>query len=250
MKNIKIVSFFSTVVLLFLITSGAYADTYNYMDNTQVEAFTGTSAGGWGDCIGYKDIYNTVGANLSGNRFTIFTNWNSGKDGDLSSYLPGGIKTADLFIDDNTNGKVYAIRLDTLTGKGTVFEIASQNDFLNSQQELAGSGLVYGGLYNQASPSLSPVWATGDPSGLPLTDVTWTYGSLTGSNGNNHYVNNQVTVDLTGLNLGSDWSFFWGTGICSNDAFAGNVSVPEPSILLLLGVGLIGVGGLRRKFKG
>lgn len=244
MKNKKIVSLLSLVGLLFLVANGAWA--YNYNDNTQIEAFYHTTASGaWTNgTIGYPTIFDTAGANLSGSLFTIFTNWNPGKDGTLSaSNLPGGILTADLFI-YNTNGPVYAIRLDTLTGQGEVFTNPS---FETSQDRLKGSDLTYGGLYdNQGTPSLVPVRATSGGSGL--TPVTWTYGTWSVVPYGYDYVGNQVTIDLTGL-VGNNWSFVWGTGTCGNDTFAGNVAVPEPSILLFLGAGLIGLGGLRRKFK-
>ena len=112
--------------------------------------------------------------------------------------------------------------------------------FQTSQDLLSGTGYVYGGQYNKASPSPVPVWTT-TSTNTYSTSVVWTVPS----NG----LNNQVDVDLSTLGLGSNWSFVWGTSTCSNDGFAGNMSVPEPTTMLLLGSGLLGLAGLRKKFK-
>ena len=217
-------------MLLFLVASGAWA--YNFNDVTKVQEWQYSSpygSGNWTDVIGDANYFDTFGANLSGSTFTIFTNWNPGKDG----YF--GVKTADLFIDNNSNGTFdYAIRLDTLTGTGMVY---TDPIYDTSQDLLSGTGYIYGGRYNQASPSAVPVWVTSSTNSG--TSVVWTYGS-----GN---LNNQVAVNLSGLNLGSNWSFVWGTATCSNDALGGDVQVPEPSTMLLLGSGLIVLVGYGRK---
>ena len=68
--------------------------------------------------IGNANTFNTFGADLSGNTFTIFTNWNPNKNGSVNAL----VKTADLFIDKGDNGSWdVAIQLDTLTGTGNVY---------------------------------------------------------------------------------------------------------------------------------
>jgi hypothetical protein len=229
----RVVSLFGpiTVMLFLLVTSSAWAYQFNDVTQVQEWRYNGLyGSGSWTDVIGDANVFNTFGANLSGSIFTIFTNWNPTKDG----YL--GVNTADLFIDNNSDGAFdYAIRLDTTSGIGTVYVNPT---FQTSQDLLSGTGYIYGGRHNNASPSPVPVWTTTSTSTYS-TSVVWTVPS----NG----LNNQVDVDLSTLGLGSNWSFVWGTSTCSNDAF--DKPVPEPASMLLLGSGLIGLWGFRKKFK-
>ncbi len=38
-------------------------------------------------------------------------------------------------------------------------------------------------------------------------------------------------------------SFHWASGTCANDLIDGNVPVPEPTTIMLLGSGLLSLGG-------
>jgi hypothetical protein len=227
------------LTLLFLLglsVSGALA--YNFNDNTLVQEWNKGAAygsGAWKDVIGDTNVFDTFGANLSGGTFTIFTNWNPNKDGDLGY---SEVKTADLFIDKGCNGTWdVAVQLDTLTGTGKVY--ANNLTYKTSNDVFAPlTNLIYGGNYNEASPALAPVEATSTDTGT--TGVVWTIPS----NG----LNNQVAVDLSGLDLGNQYCFFWGTGSCGNDSFSDKVPLP-PSVLLL-GSGLLGLGLVRWQRQG
>jgi hypothetical protein len=218
------------VLVLGLSVGGALAYTYN--DTTDVQEWrNGGVYGVWKDVIGDANLFNTFGANLSGSTFTIFTNWNPNKDGSVNA----AVKTADLFIYKGSNvSPDFAIQLDMLTGTGNVYANPSYN---TSDDIFKGTGLIYGGKYDQTNPQLAPTQVTSANTGS--TSVVWTIGS--------GGLNNQVDIDLTGLGLSGPWSFVWGTATCSNDAFS-NV-VPVPASVLLMGSGLLGLLGLGWKRK-
>jgi hypothetical protein len=224
------------VLVLGLCVSGALA--YDIDDNTLVQPWLGNSVTGpFTDIIGLADTFSTFGANLSGNTFSIFTNWNPGKNGAVNA----AVKTADLFIDVCCDGSWdYAIVLDsTRPDFGYAYEapltVTTSQDIFSP---LSGLGLTYGGRFDEAAPKPTPVLGTsGD---YDIAAITWTIG--TGG------LNNQVDIDLSDLDeLSSPWGFYWGTATCSNDGFSGCVPVP-PSVLLM-GSGLLGVGllGWRRR---
>ena len=65
--------------------------------------------------------------------------------------------------------------------------------------------------------------------------------------GNSSYYRT-VSFDLSGLGLGNDVDAHW-TMSCGNDAIDGgfHYDVPEPATLSLMGLGLIGLGFMRRR---
>jgi hypothetical protein len=63
-------------------------------------------------------------------------------------------------------------------------------------------------------------------------------------------VNNDLIITYIGTIPGDwmSWGFHW-TMQCGNDSIEGGTPVPEPGILILLGIGLSSVGLLARRFK-
>jgi hypothetical protein len=181
------------------------------------------------DVIGDTNVFNTFGADWSIGKFTIHTNWNPGKDGDLGEPK---IKTADLFLYGTSLGDV-AIRLDS-TDQGAVFINPTYD---TSYGIFSTTGYGYGGKYDLNNPNPVPVRATSAKSGT-IAGVTW-------SSSNPSDLNNTVAIDLGGVGINGFKSFVWGTATCSNDGFA----APIPGTLVLLGSGLLSlVGiGLRKK---
>ncbi len=231
-----------------LLATGAWA--YTFADTTLVQEWNGNGpygSGPWTDVVGPKGIFDTQGANWSGNTLTIFSNWGVARNGYDAAYFPGGIQTADLFIDVGLKGTYnYAIQLNTLAGTGKVYanpSYSTSQDFFKNYPNL-----VYGGLFNGSDPQPVPTQITGGTvSGT--TSVVWT--ALAAPGGPDY----SVAVDLSGLNLnGQDWGFVWGTGICGNDTLAGQDPVPGNQVpisptVLLLGSGLLGLAGIRWKGK-
>jgi hypothetical protein len=192
----------------------------------------------WYDVIGDSAVFDTTGADLSGSKLTIHTNWpGPDKVDSFTGYHPGAV-TADLFIRYNTTTGTnwdFAIALGSMNPTadnaansrlGTYYTNPSYN---TSTFYFGTSGLIYGGKYNTGTVGNEvgadvPVFATGTgtfEAGL----VTW---------------GTDPVIDLSklpGFDMSKGWNFLWGTGTCANDTAQGMV-VPLPGALLLLGAGL------------
>ena len=129
--------FFTLALLLGVTLLTTEGWTYTFPNNTLVQEWNVNAkygSGPWMDVIGEPALFDTYGANLSGNTLTIFSNWGPSWNGAFASYTNfGGVKTADLFIDVGKDGTFdYAIQLDTTTGKGWVY--VNPLDIITSQQ--------------------------------------------------------------------------------------------------------------------
>lgn len=225
---------------------------YTFPNNTYIEAYKGNSVSNatglgtpapannppWWDVIGNPQIFETYGANLSGNTLTIFTNW--GPE-DVPTY---GAITADLFIDTNLDGTFdYAVQLSAVLTNGGLgnfnASILGAGVPTTSQDLFAASGLYYGGRYDYATGNLKvPVLGTGSDTGKTAA-VTWAAA------GNDPDYSIAVNLaNVPGFDPTS-FAFLWGTGTCANDTAAGKV--PLPGALLLLGAGLVRLANYGRR---
>ena len=219
--------------------------TVSTPDNTLVQPYSGSTATGasWTDVIG-DSIFNTTEIDVTFNNndvtFKILTPFPA-----VGSSVPGTfVAAADLAIDLGSNGSFdKGIVLNGRSGFAAgLYNVTSNSNWNTSIDVWHSTGYIYGGQYDQSAPK-NPYTQINTGTFVSVSGFLVTQGS------------NEIDITLPGVNSAQDWNnfnFFWGTGTCDNDGIAGHVQrtgidVPEPATMLLLGFGLVGLVGLKRK---
>lgn len=237
-----------TLTLIALLSTFSFSQSYAY---TLDDNYIGTNHGGWGDVVGSSNTFDLHGFNiqLTGSVLTvdIYTNYAGLADNKMyadmtnTTYgLGNGIGYGDLLISNSADSFTHGFALDNrwsaLGGTGTLF---ATNDSFLSSDDFVETGHRHG--YDIA------VDTTGASK---LNNGTWSVNESGG------YLSMQMDLGSSGLLNSDDLYFSWGY-TCANDMLIGGVAiadiggetkdVPEPGLLGLVGLGMLGTLLTRRK---
>jgi hypothetical protein len=219
----KVVVMAISVLLIFGMGGIANAAliTSNLLVNPGFEIHTGNDFAGWAE----------GGASVQAVPFPT-------QSGSTAAFL--GVSTENLFqsfaLPSNVNTLVYGayfkIYTNTLSGNWDQAQISMQ-------VAGNGSGVIGGSIANFGSIVGDPNLFTFD-AGLGAYVSPWflLYGTIDTS---------AVGLTTAGINISLQNYADPLTKLFVDDAFAGQATVPEPSTLLLLGSGLVGLVGYRRR---
>ena len=209
----------------------------------QAYTITDSSSDGIGSSLGFEtygiNVNNfTPGSNTGTISFDIFTDYpENGITVGAWNTLP-----ADLFIYENYKGTDYTwvvplVDHDSFVA-GTWYaagSVKTSNDF-----EPLGGGYIY----NEDAPvQIATMGNNYGYNSFSGGTVEWF-----GPESENPLYRIHISTNLYQDDENATFDLFWGTATCGNDPIEGNAApVPEPSTILLMGVGLLGLAGYSRK---
>lgn len=230
------------------------------------DTYWGSEDHGWGDRIGNHKTNGTTDDALGGYTFEVHnmevsltgtilnvqinTNYAGHAGlygtgyGDLflsSTWDPEGTELDHYIDDDHTNGTLwtYGFSIDgdrfdssNVGGNGILYEFAAGSS--NADNAIM-SDAVTGGTFRNGQEVIVD-------GGTDVEAGTWAISALDADD----FIS--FSIDLAGTSLldGSEIALHWGM-TCGNDTIEGAYGIPEPAILGLLAIGLIGVGVAKRK---
>jgi hypothetical protein len=177
-------------------------------------------------------------------------------------YGVGDIASGDIFIDTNMDTTYWEYVLDLNFDQTDPENDSTYAVYKNSKDDQGNQSIEIDTTLGGPSGTSGKAWtyiSGGDLvsyNGATLQNLALNYltyqsdneigGDLTGG------YHNKVTVDVSFLGPGTGFSA-WSTMNCGNDALFGNepasAAVPEPATIFLLGSGLLGLFGYRKKFR-
>lgn len=208
--------------------------------------YIGSDNHGYGDVIGNTSDFGIdwLDVSITGDRMNVVIQtgytgsdrWGVTEYGDFfvstNGWNPYG--SAPYLSDNHANGEAWEYAFDVQTG--SLYDITTaQSNILLAEDTMPASGYVF---------------RNGQETAINTSGLTAYSTTASGTYDDGAYYS--FLIDIGGLNWElSDLGFHWAAATCANDVIEGSAApVPEPTTMLLLGTGLIGLAGYgRKKFK-
>ena len=236
-------------VIFCIILAAGHAGAYTITDNYWGGEVSNTSYSNQ-DVIGDAWRFDIVSMDVSRNGNTLNVAINSPYFSAYSNNQTYGMKPGDLFISNNgwNMGNQSSPYPEDTKLTGEQWEYAFD---LVSGTTSSGTGK----LFNISSGSIIPTNIDGI-SGIYRQNQEWQFNPLSTTeqsigSGTWTISGNQLLLsfDISNMSMAGDSLGFHWAMQCGNDVIEGSTPVPEPGTMLLLGSGLLGLVGFRKKLK-